>query len=406
VVVAAACAPSTGSGGGTVRVLAVWEGTELDALLAVLAPFEERTGIEVLYSSTRDLRGVLGAELADGNPPDVAGLEGPGHMRELAEAGALRDLETAIDIQAYKADVAPTFIELGTVDGRLVGAFVKSTVKGLVWYAPDAFRRGTPLSFDDLRRMAQLEVADGGREWCVGLESAESSGWPGTDWVELFLVRQSGLDVYDRWVAGELPWTSPEVRRAFESYGQIVAEDAVFGGAEGALETRFDDAGAPLFTQPPGCVFMLQGSFMPVFFESAGLEPGTDFDFFPFPEVDPASGGAVLGAGDLMGLLSSYPAAADMMDYLLSAEAQEIWVAQGGALSVNQRVDTYPNDLVAREAAVLSGAEHFRFDGSDLMPAAMNQAFWEGILDFTADQSRLPEILERLDAVRETAYAR
>ena len=57
-----------------------------------------------------------------------------------------------------------------------------------------------------------------------------------------------------------------------------------------------------------------------------------------------------------------------------------------------------------REAAILTHAEHSRFDASDLMPAEMNEAFWQAVLDFTADQSRLPEILEHLDAVRSTAY--
>jgi alpha-glucoside transport system substrate-binding protein len=64
-------------------------------------------------------------------------------------------------------------------------------------------------------------------------------------------------------------------------------------------------------------------------------------------------------------------------------------------------VTGYPNDLVRREAALLTGATHFRFDASDLMPAAMNEAFWQAILDFTADQGRLDQILDRLEHVRQ-----
>lgn len=401
----AACAAPPAGGGDTVRFLGAWEGTELDAFLAVLAPFEGETGIRVIYTATRDLAGTIDDALARGDPPDVAGLAGPAHIQELARAGALRDLSGVIDLQAYKQEVAPTFIELGTVDGRLVGAFGKATLKGLVWFNPAALQRGTPHSFDELQRMAQLALRAGEtREWCVGLESRESSGWPGTDWIELFLAHQAGIETYDQWVAGELSWTSDPVRRAFESFGQIVADDAVFGGAEGALATNFADAGGPLFRDPPGCLLLLQGSFMPAFFEADGRRPGVDFDFFPFPDVDLASTGEVLGAGDLIGLFTDEPAAGQLARYLVSAEAQQLWVSSGGALSVNQEVTDYPNDLVSREAELLSGAAHFRFDGSDLMPTTMNEAFWQAVLDFTADQSRLPEILEHLDAVRSTAY--
>jgi alpha-glucoside transport system substrate-binding protein len=207
------------------------------------------------------------------------------------------------------------------------------------------------------------------------------------------------VDAYDRWVDGELPWTSPEVRRAFESYGRVVADDAVYGGAAGVVATEFEDAGDPLFTDPPGCLFLHQGSFMPSFFEAVDTGPGVDYDFLPFPEVDPEFAGSVIGGGDLFGMLTDTAGARELMRYLTSVEAQEILVSAGGALSVDQRVDTYPNDIVRREAELLSGARQFRFDASDLMAPAVNAAFWEAVVDVTADPSKLDEILAHLDDV-------
>jgi alpha-glucoside transport system substrate-binding protein len=401
-VAAGACTPQA-QPGDTVRVLGEWEKEELDAFLNVVKPFEARTGIKVLYTGTRDLRAVLADALDRGDQPDIAGLAGPGHMQQLARAGHLRDLDAALDLQAYKQNVAPTFIELGRVDNHLVGLFVKATVKGLIWYRPDVFRRGTPRTMDELNLMAQAELSGDTREWCVGLESQASSGWPGTDWIEAFLLHSSGPDAYDRWVAGALAWTSPEVRGAFEAYGQVVADDAVAGGIAGAMGTNFADPGR-LFSNPPGCLFLNQGSFMPAFFEAAGHRPEMDFDFFPFPEIIPAYHNSVIGAGDLFGLFTNNAAAVKLLAYLISTGGQERLVASGGALSVNKLVVEYPSDLVSREAAVLSGAAHFRFDGSDLMPVEMNEAFWQAVLDFTADQSRLDGILQRLDEVRDHAY--
>ena len=49
----------------------------------------------------------------------------------------------------------------------------------------------------------------------VGLESRKSSGWPGTDWIRLFLIRRE-VETYDSWVAGKLSWTSDPVRRTLD----------------------------------------------------------------------------------------------------------------------------------------------------------------------------------------------
>ena len=388
----------------SVEVLGSWTGSEADAFQAVIQPFMDRTGIRVDYTTTRDLHGAIADGLADGHPPDLAGLEGPAHLQELASNGVLKDLGGAIDLQAYKQSVAPTFIDFGSVNGQLLGVFLKATVKGLIWYDPSVFRRGTPTTLADLQWMSEPYLTGETHQWCVGLASDESSGWPGTDLVESFLIHQSGVSAYDRWVDGELAWTSAEVRRAFQAFGQVVANDAVHGGVEGALTTAFQDAGEPLFSTPPGCLFLHQASFMPTFFEARGWTAGVDFDFFPFPDIEPENQGSVIGAGDLLGLLTDNPAAAQLLRYLASPDAQSIFVAHGGALSVDRRVSKYPNELVRREAALLAGAKRFRFDASDLMPADVNQAFWRAILDFTADQTRLDQILERLDGVRHESY--
>jgi alpha-glucoside transport system substrate-binding protein len=398
-VLGAACTVGQQPVSGEVHVLGAWSGGEQAAFEAVVAPFEERTGVTVTYESTRDLRGVLDEAIAAGDPPDLAGLEGPAHMRDLAARGVLRDLGDVLDLGRYRADVAPTFIGLGTVDGRLVGVFVRSSVKGLIWYDPGVFRLGTPRTWDELQRMATQAAASAAAEWCVGLESEEASGWPGTDLIEQFLIRGSGVGAYDAWVDGSLAWTSREVHDAFELYGQVVADAAVFGGVEGALRTDFREAGDPLFAEPPGCLFLHQGSFMPPYFPS-GETPGTDYDFFPFPRLGDEAPGAVIGGGDLFGVLTDSPAAASVMRYLVTDEAQTTWVAQGGSLSVKTSVTDYPDPVSRRAAGLLTRAEPFRFDASDQMPGELNAAFWQAVLSVSQDQSRLDDLLAELEATR------
>jgi alpha-glucoside transport system substrate-binding protein len=399
--VASACTPgAAGAAGGTVTVMAVWEGAERDAFLAMIEPFERRTGITVAFTSTRDLSGRLWKGVATGDLPDLAGMPGPGAMREFARAGALVDLRTAIDVAAYKASTAPAFVQLGTVDDRLVGVFTKTTVKGLMWFNPRMFTLATPTTWDDLTRAAATAARGGTRTWCLGLESADASGWPATDWIEDILLRQSGPVAYDDWVAGRLAWTSTPVRQAFETFGGVVASGAVHGGPEGAIATSFADAGAPLFSDPPGCLFLHQAGFMTSFFRDRSGARDGEYDFFPFPVMDPRYADSLIVAGDLFGMFRDTPQSRALMAYLVSAEAQAIRVGSGDALSPNVDVTAYPNQLSRREADLLKGATTVRFDASDLMGEAMNRAFWLATIDYVRDPSRLDAILTGLDRVR------
>ena len=402
---AAACgAPSPTPVPTNVSVLGSWEGPEIDAFREVVRPFEERSGFQVVVSTTRDLKGTLERSIAADDPPDLAGLPGPSFMRELAQDGHLVDLGTVIDTGTYKRETAPGFVDLGTVDGKLVGVYIKGTVKGLFWYAPDVFQPGRPATWSELQ-LSAIRAVEGVRPWCIGLASDASSGWPGTDWVEDFLLRQSGPAFYDEWVAGRVRWTSPEVRWAFQSYGTVIADSAVAGGVEGALQTHFSRAGDGLFSEPPTCLMVHQGTFMSTFLDEAVEGSDATYDFMPFPDMDPRFHGALIGAGDLFALTGDTPGGRELTKYLISPEAQRLLVAQGGALSGNLTVTDYPDDISRRQAELLANATHFRFDASDSMPDEMNEAFWQAILDYTAEPSRLDEILARLDAVQSVAYA-
>jgi alpha-glucoside transport system substrate-binding protein len=390
-------APS-GPIGGTVKVVGSWSGSEEQAFLAMVRPFEQDTGITVDYTGTRDLNGLLWEGVAKGHPPDVAGLPGPGQMAEFARHGSLKDLSAVIDVSQYKADTVPTFIDLGTVDGHLVGVFIKATLKGLIWYNPSVYTLEDPATWPDLQRSANLARRDDAKTWCLSLGSDATTGWPGTDWIEDIVLRQSGPDVYDDWVAGRIPWTSPEIKSAFEFFGTVVND--AYGGPAGFIGTNFQDGGNGLFSNPPQCIFHHQATFMTSFFESNAAARKGEYDFFPFPVLDERYANSVTGGGDLFGMFNDTPQSRALMSYLLTAEAQSIWVGRGGALSVNTKVTNYPDDISARSAQILTSAERFRFDASDLMPEQMNGAFLQAVVDFVRDQSQLDSILQSLDQVQ------
>ena len=350
-----------------------------------------------MVSTTRDLKGALERSFEVGDPPDLAGLPGPGYMLELVRKGRLVNLTEVIDTGTFSlAETAPGFVDIGTVEGELAGVFMKATVKGLFWYNPEVVQPGRPETWDDLQHDAV--IGQGG--------SAPGASGSGPTPLRAGRARTGSrtsscgrvAQVYDDWVGGRVRWSSPEIHRAFPELRDRRQDAATGHGLAEVLRTHFSRAGDGLFTEPPTCLFAHQATFMSTFLDEPAAKRGGRYDFIPFPDIEPRFSGALIAAGDLFALVNDTPAGRDLIRYLVSTEAQEILVQHGGAMSGNLRVTEYPTDLARRQAELLATARILRFDASNSMPDDMNEAFWQAVLDFTADQSQLDQILVNLDA--------
>jgi alpha-glucoside transport system substrate-binding protein len=404
--IAGACSGGTSGSGKSVTVIGTWGGDEQKAFLAMVAPWEQQTGNKVKYTGTRDINTVLTTGVASGVLPDLAGLPGPGQMAEFVKAGALKPLDTVLDAATYKAETAPALVALGTVNGKLSGVFIKAAVKGLIWYNPTLhdYAAAPPKTWDDLKSQATANKGNAAALWCLRLGSGAASGWPGTDWIEDLVLRQAGPDVYNSWWAGKTKWTSPEIKAAFQTYLTDVVAN-IKDKTEAVDPTKdFSGGGDPLFTSPPGCELFHQASFITGLGAFKGKKAGTDYNFFPFPDINAQFSGSVEGAGDLFGMFHDTDEAKSLMKYLVTAPAQDIWVKAGGALSANKNATSYPDDISKRSAALLASAKNFVFDASDLMPKAMNDAFWTAMLKVTKDPSSVDSVLADLDKTQGTAY--
>ncbi len=376
----------------TLDILGTWTGMAGEIFVKMLiVPFEDKTGIKVEYTGTTDITAVLPTRVKAGNPPDVSFLPKPGKMIEFAKEGKLVDLSTFMDIDVLRSDYSPTWIDLGSYKDKLYSVPLAADLKSLVWYSPKAFATAgytVPTTWDEMIALSDKMVADGKTPWAIGLESGAGSGYLGTDWIEDIMLRTVEPEVYDLWVAHGISWLDGRVQRAFELFGQIVLnEKYIYGGRKAVLAINVMDSPDALFTTPPNAYMHKQASFARFFILShfPNLVLGEDFDFFPFPPIDPQYGTPALGAGDVVIMFNDTPEARAFMQYVVSPEAQEIWAAVG-KLSPNKRVSPAVYDDLTRKAAeMLVNAPTFRFDGSDLMPAAVgSDAFFWGVLDYVS----------------------
>jgi alpha-glucoside transport system substrate-binding protein len=393
----------------TVHVLGTWVGDEQDLFKSVLKPFEKRTGIDVRYEGTRDFSAVLAGRVQSGDTPDLALLASPGQFEQYARDGKLERLDGRVDLQRIQREYSPAWLRAGLAtgeDGRMwqYGVVVRGKRKNVVWYSRKHWRWPAPHTWADLVNVSRTIAGSGGSPWCVGLRDGSSSGWPGTDWIEDILLRQSGAETYRRWFRGKLAWTSEPVRSAWLAWKQIIELDPAPDGARSMLLTGFNDAEETMFADRPGCYLRRIGYLS----TSVYKKHRGDLGYFDLSPTDNSQRGIEI-AGDLLTMFHRTPAAEELVKYLTGSEAQSIWVKPGGAVSPNATAEvtsSYPDEPTRRLAQSVDRADckDVVFDASDVMPVTMRIAFHQAVIEFVAMPQRLDAILKNLDAVRRSAY--
>lgn len=402
--------------GEEIRVFGPWLGSEREVFDSILAYFEHATGADVVYAGSDSFEQQIIIDIEAGSPPNLAVFPQPGLAANVASQGGLVPLGDALrDAVLENYAAGQSWVDLGTYadengEPQYYGFFYNVNVKSLVWYSPDAFSEGgyeIPATMEGLIALSDQIVADGGTPWCIGLGSGDATGWPATDWVEDILLRTQPPEVYDGWVSNEIPFTDERIVNALEVFGMFAKNDAwVDGGASAVAGTDFRESPAGMFTVPPKCYMHRQASFIPVFFPE-GTELGLDADFFYFPPFEAEGlGNPVLGAGALLAITQDSEATHVLLDYLSTALANELWMAQGGFLTPHKgvNIEAYANDALRGQGEILLAATTFRFDGSDLMPGAIGAgAFWTGMVDFVSGASAedvAAEIQAAWDAIK------
>ncbi len=391
--------------GRTVTVLGAIIDQDAERFIESVKPFEEETGITVVYEGSGDFEQLVTLRVEGGNPPDVVMFPQPGLMADLARQGQLVDLSTVMDVGNLASNYSDAWIDLGTVDDTLYGVWYRASLKSLVWYPVPAFEEAgytIPETWDEMIALSDQMVADGVYPWAIGMESATATGWVGTDWIEDIMLRTAGPEKYDQWVTGELPFDSPEVRRAFEIAGEIFFNpDYVLGGTTSILTSPFGDAPLPLFEDPPSSYLHRQASFIAGFFpEYVQEDLESHVNAFYLPPIDAEQGRPVLGAGDVFAITNNKPEVVAFLEFLGTAEATEYWAKAGGYLSPNSSVplDWYPDDITRVQAEILTNADVFRFDASDLMPGVVGTgSFWTEVVNWISGQD-LDTTLKNIDA--------
>ncbi len=406
------------SGGGedlsgtNVAIFGAFTSVEADAVNAAIDQlYEAQTGGEAFYEGSDSFEEQIKIRVEGGNPPDIALYPQPGAVVQQAQAGnavALEDL--GFDISELEATFGEYLLSLGEYEGKHYGLPTNVNSKSLVWYNLPVFEAqgyAVPDTWDDMISLSETMVADGFTPFCIGTGSDAATGWTATDWMEDIMLRTAGADVYDQWVAHEIPFNAPEVKRAAEVFAEVAFnEDFIVGRTANIPDLDFRDAPDGLVTpsvDDPSCLLHRQASFITNFFPD-GTVVGTDVSAFPFPAIDAGVSGNLIG-GELAAIFDDRPEVRSFIERFIAVETQCAIGSSEGVQRISPNINVggecYTDEIVAAQADSITealAAGGARFDASDLMPTEVGSgSFWTGMNEWMRGKD-LDSVLADIEA--------
>lgn len=310
-------------------------GGEYDGVKAMIAevnkinpsdPIAER----VIPGHAPGLRQQIQVSLMGGEPPVVYQLDTGYELTQVGKAGRLLEIDDVWkDIDGDR--IFPEGLRrVVSFDGRHAAVPIASSVVNHVFY--------NKAVFDKL----SLTPPKSWEEWddvCAKLKGAgiaplaNASGGPWSFYNFYPQVLQTmGVDGYWKFARGEVPYTSPELKRALELYGKHFAENY----APNWTGAKWSD-GADLLMK--GTVGMyLVGDWASGYMKGRGFKPGVDYDFFSAPGTETTS---IFQADSVAALKGDKPdLARKVLKAVATASAQAAFNAPKGSLAPNKDAPT------------------------------------------------------------------
>ena len=385
--------------GETVSISGGITGSEADLLQQSFDQLTEDTGIKVVYTGDKGFEGNIVTKVAGGDAPDIAIVPQPGLLKALVETGEVKPGPDAVssNVDEYWSKDWKTY---GTIDDTFYAAPMLANVKGYVWYSPKSFAEWgveVPTTWDELITLTKtIREKTGQPPWCAGFESGTASGWPGTDWIEDLVLRNSGPDVYDQWVANEVKFTDAPIKEAFDHVGEILQNpdyvNAGFGDISSINSTAFANMAAPVANGT--CAMTHQASFLSSNFldvknadgAAPTVAPDGDVYAFVLPGFEAGGSKAIEVGGEYVAGFSDDAATQKVLEFMSGPDFANARVALGGVISANKGADPSKASSVFLQDAmklVQDDTVSIRFDASDLMPATVGSgSFWKGMVDW------------------------
>lgn len=339
--------------------------------------------------------------IAGNNPPDIFSYWAGARTQFIVDAERLMPLDD-FWATANLDDFIPAGVKTAAVyNGNIYNIPMNVHVVGF-FYNPKVMAAAgiteMPATWDEFLAVCATLKESGVTPIALGSRNR----WPAQYWFDYTVSRTAGPEYRQKLMAGEAKYTDPEVETAMEAWktltdaGYFVADANAYDWDEAANMVANGDA-----------AMTLMGTWITGLWNGNGLEPITDYDFFPFPVIDPDVPVVVHGSIDgwvVPENAKNPDGASALLEWFLSPEIQQTWALGQGALAASTAIDqTAYSPVMAKAAAHLAEVNFLSgYDLSTTPPMA------EGGLDmfamFMNDPSGYKDYLKETQSVADDVF--
>ena len=331
-------------------------------------------------------------QLAGGNAPDLFSYWAGARTQSLIDNGQLDpidDMWAAAELDAaIPASIADSAATYG--GSKYLVPFVYHYAG--MFYNPAVLETAgiteIPTDWDGLMAMAATLKAQGITPFALG----STNRWPAQFWFDYLILRTAGPEYRAALMSGEASYDDPEVVAALELW-----KEAIDAGYFNTAPNGSDWTDAADQVSRGEAAMTLMGTWITGYWDGNGLVAGTDYDFFPFPEVTPGVALASVGPVDgwvMPAEAKNQEGAKKVLECLASPEAQKVMALLQGAIAANSNTDlSEQNSVMQKAAQQVANSEAFVFNYDLATPPAVAEVGLNMFVEFLDNPADIAGIL-------------
>jgi len=340
--------------------------------------------------------------LAGGNPPDLFSYWAGARVQFVVDAGRLAPIDDVFEANNLEELFPPAVLQGCTYSGKkyflpltqhFCAFFYNKRIFEEVGVEP-------PETWDQFLAVCKKIKAAGITPMSLGSRER----WPAQFWLDYPLLRTAGPEYRAKLMSGEASYTDPEVIKAWELW-KTCADNGYFNENPNA----YDWAEAATMVGTGEAAMNLMGTWFMQLDESIGWKPGVDYDFFPFPIVDPSIPDVAVGPIDGVVLpkeAKTPEAAKQVMARLADVGPQTTFNTGSGALAPNKNVpDSTYNELQLRVKELLAKIPNWAFNYDLATPPPVADVGLNAFSKFLDSPADYKKILAETESLAKAAFS-
>ena len=337
----------------------------------------------------------------------IAIIPNPQGVVNLAERKLIYSLDDVLVDNNSIFNLYPNhLISIVSHEDSIYGGWTRLFPNSLIWYDISKFEQHN-VKFDSFETLLEgtKKIADNGTSpWCANSESAASTGWVQTNWMEDVLLTKYGPKVYDEWSKLKINASNIKIFLSIKHIEDFIFYDNhIYNGPGSIINKEFRNLPKVLLDDSTECFMSWSGHYFRYYIPE-DYQYLKDFAVTNVPKINFEN--SVVGIGDNIVLIKDNELSKKVISKILSKNFGETWSSYQDTefISANQNFNKQiiNNELTKYEYSIVHDAlqkDLFRYDASEIMARPIgSNLLWKLFKEYIREgPQNLVKLLNELD---------